>query len=80
MNDRLPAHTAAAIDALIVALITEDDLPGWLANVLATVAARLDPGVLTARRPGSWESQHVAALAEGGWPLGDTGPRHGSGQ
>lgn len=61
-------YTDDAVDALLRALPAEADFGGWLANVLATVAARCENGTdaLTASRPGSWEASHVERLADGG--------------
>jgi len=61
-----PAYTGDAVRALAAAVRAEHDFPGWLADVLARVAA-LEGSLssLTAGRPGSWEAGHVEALADG---------------
>ena len=61
-------YTADAVAAMRRALLAEADFGGWLANVLATVAASEESGTdaLTAGRPGSWESELVERLASGG--------------
>lgn len=59
-------YTSAAIEALTAAVEEEHDFPGWLAGVLARVAARkgsLD--ALTAGRPGSWEAAFLDQLVRG---------------
>ncbi|MFI7632417.1 hypothetical protein [Microbispora rosea] len=65
--------TREAVRVLRRAVETNKDFGGWLANVLATVAARHQDGTdaLTAGRPGSWEAQHVEQLAAGGYALED---------
>ncbi len=61
-----PAYTAAAVEAVTQAVASEPDLAGWLAGVLATVAARKGSSdALTAGRPGSWESSLVSQLLKG---------------
>jgi hypothetical protein len=66
-------HTAtrsAAIAALASAVQHEHDFPGWLAGVLAAVAARHGSScALAAGRPGSWEAGLVTHLVRGtiGW-------------
>jgi len=65
-----PTYTAAAVDAIAAAVDNERDFGGWLARVLATVAAgKGSSGALTAGRPGSWEASHVDYLVKGtvGW-------------
>jgi hypothetical protein len=60
------SYTDAAVAALTEAIRGERDFPGWLSLVLVIAAAQtgsLDD--LTAGRPGSWEAQHVDALARG---------------
>ena len=62
----VPAHTRAAVDALTRAVDEEHDFAGWLADVLARVAARKGSSdVLTAGRPGSWEASLVDQLVKG---------------
>jgi hypothetical protein len=62
----VPAHTRAAVDALTRAVNKEHDFAGWLAGVLAQVAARKgSSGALTAGRPGSWEASLVDQLVKG---------------
>lgn len=54
----------AACDEILRA--GEVDLPGWLAGVLASVAARHGSSwELVTARPGSWEAPHVLALVQG---------------
>jgi hypothetical protein len=63
-------HTARAIRALSDAITAGEEFAGWLATVLAHVAARHGGSqALTARRPGSWEADLVDCLARGtaGW-------------
>jgi len=64
------SYTDRAIDAVLSAVREEHDFGGWLAEVLATAAAELGSSeALLARRPGSWEADHVRGLVEGtvGW-------------
>jgi hypothetical protein len=52
-----PAYTRSAIKAIARAADAEHDFAGWLAGVLAQIAARKgSSGALTAGRPGSWEA------------------------
>ena len=61
-----PAYTRAAVDALTRAVDSEHDFAGWLAGVLARVAAsKGSSGALTAGRPGSWEAALVDQLVKG---------------
>jgi hypothetical protein len=61
-----PAYTRAAVDALTRAVDKEHDFAGWLAGVLARVAARKgSSGALTAGRPGSWEAALIDHLVKG---------------
>ncbi len=61
-----PAHTRQAVDAMTVAVDSEHDFSGWLADVLARVAAEVGgSGVILAGRPGSWESALVRQLLAG---------------
>ena len=63
-------YTTAAHRAILQAVRDERDFGGWLAGVLATVAADLgSTEALTAGRPGSWEAEHVRGLVNGtvGW-------------
>ena len=65
-----PGYTAAAVDAIAEAVEHEHDVGGWLAGVLARVAARKgSSAALTAGRPGSWEASFVGQLVRGtvGW-------------
>jgi hypothetical protein len=62
----VPAHTRAAVEALSRAVDQEHDFAGWLADVLARVAARKgSTDALTAGRPGSWEASLVDQLVKG---------------
>lgn len=59
-------YTRAAADALTAAVDAEQDFPGWLAAVLAQVAARKGSSdALTAGRPGSWEASLIGQLVKG---------------
>ena len=61
-----PAYTRQAVDAMTVAVDSEHDFSGWLADVLARVAAEVGgSGVILAGRPGSWESALVRQLLAG---------------
>jgi hypothetical protein len=61
-----PGYTMAAVEALTEAVEHEHDFPGWLALVLAAVAARKGSSdILSAGRPGSWEAMHVDQLVKG---------------
>lgn len=63
-------YTGAAHAAVLAAVRIEHDFGGWLAGVLATVAADLgSTHALVAGRPGSWEAEHVRGLVNGtvGW-------------
>jgi len=61
-----PAYTRAAVGAMADAVGAEHDFAGWLASVLAQVAAREgSSGALTAGRPGSWEAALVRELLAG---------------
>ena len=63
-------NTKAARKAVLQAVQDEHDFGGWLAGVLASVAAELGSTfVLTAGRPGSWEADLVQQLVKGtvGW-------------
>lgn len=60
------AYTRAAVRTLSRALIYEHDFAGWLAGVLAHVAAGAGSiDALTAGRPGSWEAALVDQLVRG---------------
>ena len=64
------AYTSHAHIAILAAVRAEHDFGGWLAGVLATVAADLgSTRALTVGRPGSWEAEHVRGLVSGtvGW-------------
>lgn len=70
MNHDQTATRSAAIAALTTAVQHEHDFPGWLADVLAAVAARHGSSYsLVAGRPGSWEAGLVTHLVRGtvGW-------------
>jgi hypothetical protein len=59
-------YTAAATTAIRDAVEGQHDVAGWLAHVLATVAADLgSSAALTAGRPGSWEADLVQQLVKG---------------
>lgn len=63
-------YTKQAHTAILVAVREQHDFGGWLAGVLATVAAELgSTEALNAGRPGPWEAEHVRALVNGtvGW-------------
>jgi hypothetical protein len=65
-----PAYTRHAVKAIAQAVEHEHDFAGWLAAVLAAVAARQGTSdALTAGRPGSWEASLVDQLVKGtvGW-------------
>lgn len=74
------SYTGRALAAIGEAAATEQDFPGWLAGVLARVAARHGSSyALVAGRPGSWEADLVLRLIRGtvGWDDGqllDFGP------
>jgi hypothetical protein len=72
-----PAYTDDAIGALKIAARTEHDFAGWLAAVLATVAAELGSSdTLTAGRPGSWEASLIDQLVKGTVGYGDEDLAH----
>jgi hypothetical protein len=59
-------HTRQAVKAITRAVDAEADFAGWLADVLARVAARKGSSdALTAGRPGSWEASLVDQLVKG---------------
>lgn len=63
-------HTRDARAAIRAAVGHEPDFGGWLAELLASVAAELgSTDALIASRPGSWEAAHVRGLVNGtvGW-------------
>jgi len=61
-----PGYTALAVAAVTGAARAEQDFGGWLAGVLATVAAGLGGSdALTAGRPGSWEASLVDRVVKG---------------
>jgi hypothetical protein len=61
-----PAYTRSAVNAIARAVDQEHDFAGWLADVLARVAARKGSSdALTAGRPGSWEASLVDQLVKG---------------
>jgi hypothetical protein len=64
------SYTDRALTALSEAVAAEHDFPGWLAGVLARVAAQKGSSyALIAGRPGSWEASLVNQLVCGtvGW-------------
>jgi len=64
------SYTERALTALGEAVTAEHDFPGWLAGVLARIAAAHGGSyALIAGRPGSWEAGHVERLVCGtvGW-------------
>jgi hypothetical protein len=62
----VPDHTTAAVDALAAGYDAEHDFAGWLADVLARLAAQLGSSeALVAARPGSWEAGLVSQLVGG---------------
>jgi hypothetical protein len=64
------AYTTKARTAILAAVREQPDFGGWLAGVLASVAADLgSTSALTAGRPGSWEADLVQQLVKGtvGW-------------
>jgi hypothetical protein len=70
MDSSDPAYTAQAVEAVAQAVEHEHDFGGWLAAVLAEVAARKGSSdALIAGRPGSWEASLVDQLVKGtvGW-------------
>jgi fructose-1-phosphate kinase PfkB-like protein len=63
-------YTHQARLVVLVAAQAEHDFAGWLASILANVAAKLGSSdALTAGRPGSWEAELVQQLTKGtvGW-------------
>lgn len=61
-----PAYTRQAVKAIARAVDHEHDFAGWLADILARVAAiKGSSDVLTAGRPGSWEASLVDQLVKG---------------
>jgi hypothetical protein len=63
-------YSPRARTAIAAAVREEHDFGGWLAYVLANVAADLgSTEALTAGRPGSWEADLVRQLVKGtvGW-------------
>ncbi|MFI6594946.1 hypothetical protein ACIBHX_01790 [Nonomuraea sp. NPDC050536] len=66
-------HGRQAVDALKAAVALEGDFPGWLAAILATVAASQPEGsyTLIEGRPGSWEAALVQRLLAGTVGEGD---------
>ena len=70
----MDSYTDRALRALTEAVDAEHDFPGWLAGVLARVAAAKGSSLaLTAGRPGSWEASLVSQLVCGttGWDDSD---------
>lgn len=68
------SHTSQALEALSRAVDAEQDFPGWLAGVLARVAAAKGSSyALIAGRAGSWEASLVTQLVCGltGWDDSD---------
>ena len=67
-----PAYTRSAVKALARAVDAEHDFAGWLADVLARVAAiKGSSDALTAGRPGSWEASLIDQLLAGTVGYGD---------
>ena len=61
-----PAYTRAAVKAMTRAVEQEHDFAGWLADVLARVAAvKGSSDALTAGRPGSWEASLCRPARQG---------------
>ena len=61
-----PPYTEHAVGALARAVEVERDFAGWLAGVLADVAAaKGSSAALTAGRPGSWEAALIRQLLAG---------------
>lgn len=61
-----PSYSDTAADAIEQAVDSEHDFAGWLARVLARVAARKGSSdALIAGRPGSWEASFVDQLVKG---------------
>jgi hypothetical protein len=59
-------YTVQALVALHRAVLCERDFSGWLAGILALVAAMEGSSdALTAGRPGSWEASLVDQLVKG---------------
>jgi hypothetical protein len=72
LRARTRSRTRAAADVLSAAVEHEHDFAGWLAAVLADVAAaKGGPAALTAGRPGSWEAALVDQLVKGTVGPGD---------
>jgi hypothetical protein len=60
------SYTNRAATATLEAARTEQDFGGWLAGILARIAAELgSTEALTAGRPGSWEADLVQRLVKG---------------
>lgn len=69
-------YTGRALTALHEAVRAEHDFPGWLAGVLARVAAAEGSSyALIKGRPGSWEASLLTQLVCGltGWDDADLG-------
>lgn len=69
-DDTNGAYTTKAHTAILAAVREQPDFGGWLAGVLASVAADLgSTSALTAGRSGSWEADLVQQLVKGtvGW-------------
>lgn len=61
-----PSYSRQAVKAMAAAVEREHDFAGWLAGVLARVAAIAGSSdALTAGRPGSWEAALVDQLVKG---------------
>lgn len=59
------SYTNRAATATLEAARTEQDFGGWLAGILARIAAELgSTEALTAGRPGSWEADLVQRLVK----------------
>ena len=67
-----PAYTRAAVEAVSQAAREEHDFAGWVAGVLASVAAEVGgTEQLLSGRPGSWKAGLVRALLAGTVGEGD---------
>jgi hypothetical protein len=66
MTHSAPDYTTAAVDVLAAAHQAEHDFAGWLADVLARLAARLGSSAAVVEgRSGSWEAGLVLQLLHG---------------
>jgi hypothetical protein len=70
MRSPADSYSRQARAAILAAVRAEHDFAGWLAQILATIAAHLGcTDALTAGRPGSWEADLVSRLTKStvGW-------------